>query len=165
MSTKQNYNVKEKREHLGQKYPDFCCKIWNGSIVGKKTAWIFSFLDWCYTQCLVLVLETGWGLWPGTINCSARTRKNSCLSNRIQINCKGLKSPHARAVRGNYEQDTKRPKPTATSEMWGAKAGYCMNILHTAPRRGWAARLSHPYCLTPHYVPSSLHLRNPAHPT
>ena len=95
---------------------------------------------------LMLLSETVWDLGPGTLCCSACTWTNVSSSNKIQRNYKGLKITvcmHSwdKLWKTRYK---KTKNPTATSEVWGAKAGYCACILHTAPPRGWAEHLSHP---------------------
>lgn len=48
---------------------------------------------------------------------------------------------------------------TATSEMWGAKAGYCALFLHTTSSKGWVDYVGHLSSVTSGPLPS-LHLRD-----
>lgn len=110
------------------------------------------------------------GIGPGTLCCSAYTwtklLPKHLLSNKLQRNYKGLKTtvplPLGQIVKKTINKKTKNP--TATSEVKGAKAGYCARRLHKAPLKGWEVHVSHPSGQTHVFTPILITFKEPACP-
>ena len=120
------------------------------------------------------------GAWNPLLQCcNACTWTHLSSSNRIQINCMGLKINSCMCSWDKFwTEDTKRPKnPIATFEEpganaggSGARAGYYTCPLHTTPPKRWAKHLSHPSgpisghtpTLTPYKGQARPHLRERA---
>ena len=102
-------------------------------------------LDLSEATCANNTLELRWaGTWAPLLECLLLSKH--LLEQQHTKKLQGTKNNCMHVQLGQITNDKiqKGHKPTATSEVPGAKAGYCARSLHTARPRRWADYLNHP---------------------
>ena len=114
----------------------------------------------CCVPHSVIILRQA-GTWDPLLQCLHLHLDKHLLEQQNTKKLQGTKNHCIHAQLGQImNKIQKGHKPTAISEVPGAKAGSPAGSLHTAPPRGWTDHLSLPSIQPTHQPPPSPHLRN-----